>query len=294
MFNSISTGLISLDKAIGIGGIPRGRIIELYGPESSGKTTLALSIIAKAQKRDNYAAFIDAENAMDLEYAKKLGVCTTDLIISQPVTGEEALELVEIFVRSNAFDIIVIDSVAALVPKAELEGELKVGYIGLHSRLMSQSLRRLSNIISRSKTSVIFINQVRNRISSIFGNKKVTSGGKALGFYSSLRLDICSIAKIKEADRTIGHRTVIKITKNKMGYPFESTEFDIMYNEGVSFIGDIVDTAIKSNIITKSGTWFYFNNANLGQGRNNVKIYLQENKELCNKIEKEIKTFYIE
>ena len=287
----ISTGSISLDAAIGIGGIPRGRVIEIYGPESSGKTTLTLHIIAEAQKAGGYAAFIDAEHAMDPEYAKKLGVDTDNLLISQPDTGEQALDITETLVRSGALDVIVIDSVAALVPKAELDGDMGDTHVGLQARLMSQALRKLTGTVSKSKTSVIFINQIRHKIGVMFGSPETTSGGNALKFYSSLRLDIRRIGQIKEGDQVVGNRTRVKVVKNKIAPPFKNTEFDIMYGEGISYEGDLLDLAVQADIVNKTGAWFAFNNEKIGQGRENAKRYLKENEKVCNEIEKAVKAF---
>ena len=287
----ISTGSISLDAAIGIGGIPRGRVIEIYGPESSGKTTLTLHIIAEAQKAGGYAAFIDAEHAMDPEYAKKLGVDTDNLLISQPDTGEQALDITETLVRSSALDVIVIDSVAALVPKAELDGDMGDTHVGLQARLMSQALRKLTGTVSKSRTSVIFINQIRHKIGVMFGSPETTSGGNALKFYSSLRLDIRRIGQIKEGDQVVGNRTRVKVVKNKCAPPFKNTEFDIMYGEGISYEGDLLDLAVQADIVNKTGAWFAYNNEKIGQGRENAKRYLKENEKVCNKIEKAVKAF---
>ncbi len=288
---SISTGSISLDSAIGIGGVPRGRIIEIYGPESSGKTTLTLHIIAEAQKIDGYAAFIDAEHALDPVYARNLGVDTTNLLIAQPDTGEQALDITETLVRSGALDVIVIDSVAALVPKAELDGDMGDSHMGLQARLMSQALRKLTGTVSKSKTSVIFINQLRHKIGVMFGSPETTTGGNALKFYSSLRLDIRRIAQIKDGDNVVGNRTRVKVVKNKVAPPFRMTEFDIMYGEGISITGDLLDLAVKADIVLKTGSWFSFEDAKIGQGRENVKQYLKDNKKVYNKIEKQVKKF---
>ena len=282
----IPTGSISLDYALGIGGIPRGRIIEIYGPESSGKTTLALHIIAEAQKMGGLAAFVDAEHALDPTYAKRLGVDTVNLLVSQPDTGEQALEIVETLVRSGAIDVIVIDSVAALVPRAELEGEMGDSHVGLQARLMSQALRKLTATVSKSNTSVIFINQLREKIGVMFGNPETTTGGRALKFYTSIRLDIRRIASIKDSEHTIGNRTRVKVVKNKLAPPFRECEFDIMYNEGISKEGDLLDLAVKLGIVQKSGTWYSFGEERLGQGRENVKNFLKENTEFRDKIEK--------
>ncbi len=287
----ISTGCISLDASIGIGGIPRGRITEIYGPESSGKTTLALHVVAEAQKLKGYAAFIDAEHAMDPEYSKKLGVDIDNLLISQPDTGEQALDIAETLVRSGALDVIVIDSVAALVPKAELDGEMGDTHVGLQARLMSQALRKLTGTVAKSKTAVIFINQIRHKIGVMFGSPETTTGGNALKFYSSLRLDIRRIAQIKEGDQVVGNRTRVKVVKNKVAPPFKNTEFDIMYGEGISYEGDLLDLAVKAEVVNKTGAWFSYNNEKIGQGRENSKRYLKENKKIKTKIEKAVKDF---
>jgi len=289
--DSISTGSISLDAAIGIGGIPRGRITEIYGPESSGKTTLALHIVAEAQKTGGYAAFIDAEHAMDPEYAKKLGVEIENLLISQPDTGEQALDIAETLVRSGALDVIVIDSVAALVPKAELDGDMGDTHMGLQARLMSQALRKLTGTVSKSRTSVIFINQIRYKIGVMFGSPETTTGGNALKFYSSLRLDIRRIAQIKEGDQVVGNRTRVKVVKNKVAPPFRTTEFDIMYGEGISYEGDLLDLAVQADIVNKTGAWFSFNDEKIGQGRENAKRYLKENEKACHEIETAVRAF---
>tara|TARA_B100001250_G_scaffold352482_1_gene325271 strand:- start:587 stop:1585 length:999 start_codon:yes stop_codon:yes gene_type:complete len=288
---SISTGSISLDSAIGIGGVPRGKIIEVYGPESSGKTTLALHIIAQAQKNNGYAAFIDAEHALDPAYAEKLGVNIKNLLFSQPDSGEQALEIVESWVRSMALDIIVIDSVAALTPKAELEGDMGDSHMGLQARLMSQALRKLTALVSKTDTSILFINQLRQKIGVMFGSPETTTGGNALKFYSSLRLDIRRIGQIKDMDMVIGNRTRVKIVKNKVAPPFKMTEFDIMYGKGISYEGDLIDLAIKANIVAKTGSWFSFEDTQIGQGREKVKTALKEDKKLKNKIEKQVKAY---
>jgi len=288
---SISTGSISLDSAIGIGGVPRGKIIEVYGPESSGKTTLALHIIAQAQKNNGYAAFIDAEHALDPAYAEKLGVNIKNLLLSQPDSGEQALEIVESWVRSMALDIIVIDSVAALTPKAELEGDMGDSHMGLQARLMSQALRKLTALVSKTDTSILFINQLRQKIGVMFGSPETTTGGNALKFYSSLRLDIRRIGQIKDMDMVIGNRTRVKIVKNKVAPPFKMTEFDIMYGKGISYEGDLIDLAIKANIVAKTGSWFSFEDTQIGQGREKVKTALKEDKKLKNKIEKQVKAY---
>ena len=287
----ISTGSISLNAALGIGGIPRGRITEIYGPESSGKTTLSLHIIAEAQKSGGYAAFIDAEHAMDPEYAKKLGVDTDNLLISQPDTGEQALDITETLVRSGALDVIVIDSVAALVPKAELDGDMGDSHMGLQARLMSQALRKLTGTVSKSRTSVIFINQIRHKIGVMFGSPETTTGGNALKFYASIRLDIRRIGQIKEGDQVVGNRTRVKVVKNKVAPPFKNTEFDIMYGVGISYEGDLLDLAVQGNVVSKMGAWFSFKDEKIGQGRENTKRYLQENEKIRNKIEEDVKAF---
>ena len=288
---STSTGSISLDAALGIGGIPRGRITEIYGPESSGKTTLTLHIIAEAQKTGGYAAFIDAEHAMDPEYAKKLGVDTDNLLISQPDTGEQALDITETLVRSGALDIIVIDSVAALVPKAELDGDMGDSHMGLQARLMSQALRKLTGSVSKSRTSVIFINQIRHKIGVMFGSPETTTGGNALKFYASIRLDIRRIGQIKEGDQLVGNRTRVKVVKNKVAPPFKNTEFDIMYGEGISYEGDLLDLAVQADIVNKMGAWYSYNKEKIGQGRENAKRYLQDNENVRNEIETGVKAF---
>ena len=289
--DGIPTGSISLDAAIGIGGIPRGRITEIYGPESSGKTTLALHVVAQAQKTGGYAAFIDAEHAMDPEYAKKLGVDIENLLISQPDTGEQALDITETLVRSGALDIIIIDSVAALVPKAELDGEMGDTHMGLQARLMSQALRKLTGTVSKSKTSVVFINQIRHKIGVMFGSPETTTGGNALKFYASLRLDIRRIGQIKEGDQIVGNRTRVKVVKNKIAPPFKNTEFDIMYGEGISYEGDLLDLATQADIVNKTGAWYSFNSEKIGQGRENTKRFLQENEKVRNEIETGVKAF---
>ena len=288
---SISTGSISLDAALGIGGIPRGRITEIYGPESSGKTTLTLHIIAEAQKTGGYAAFIDAEHAMDPEYAKKLGVDADNLLISQPDTGEQALDITETLVRSGALDIIVIDSVAALVPKAELDGDMGDSHMGLQARLMSQALRKLTGSVAKSRTSVIFINQIRHKIGVMFGSPETTTGGNALKFYASIRLDIRRIGQIKEGDQVVGNRTRVKVVKNKVAPPFKNTEFDIMYGEGISYEGDLLDLAVQADIVNKMGAWYSYNKEKIGQGRENAKRYLQDNENVRNEIETGVKAF---
>ncbi|MFQ5652108.1 MAG: recombinase RecA [bacterium] len=287
--DAIPTGSISLDAALGIGGVPRGRVIEVYGPESSGKTTLTLHVIAEAQKRGGLAAFIDAEHALDANYAKNLGVDTENLLISQPDTGEQALEITETLVRSGALDVVVIDSVAALVPKAEIEGEMGDAQMGLQARLMSQAMRKLAGIISKSHTCVIFVNQIREKIGVMFGNPETTTGGRALKFYASVRLDIRRIASIKDGEHLVGNRTRVKVVKNKIAPPFREAEFDIMYGTGISREGDLIDLAVKHNIVQKSGTWFSYGEERLGQGRENVKKYLLENTELLKQINKQVR-----
>jgi len=289
--NGISTGSISLDAAVGIGGVPRGRIVEIYGPESSGKTTLTLHIIAQAQKNNGVAAFIDAEHAFDPSYAKKLGVDFESLYFSQPDNGEQALEIADILVRSGTLDVIVIDSVAALVPKAELEGDMGDSHMGLQARLMSQALRKLTGTVSKSKTCVIFINQLRHKIGVMFGSPETTTGGNALKFYSSLRLDIRRIASIKDSDSIIGNRTRVKVVKNKMASPGRMCEFDIMYGEGISYEGDLLDLAVKADIIKKMGSWYSYDEEKIGQGRENAKKYLKDNEKFMLKIKKEVREF---
>ena len=289
--NSISTGCLSLDVALGVGGIPRGRIIEIYGPESSGKTTLALHIVAEAQKAGGYAAFIDAEHAMDPQYSQKLGVNLEELLVSQPDTGEQALEITETLVRSSALDVIVVDSVAALVPRAELEGEMGDSHVGLQARLMSQALRKLTGTVSRSNTAVIFINQIREKIGIMFGNPETTPGGRALKFYTSVRMDIRRIATIKDGQDAVGNRTRVKVVKNKVAAPFKQTEFDIMYNQGISYEGDILDLALQGNIIEKMGSWFSYGDLKIGQGRENSKQYLSDNDEMREEVVTKVKSF---
>jgi len=289
--NVISTGCFSLDIALGVGGVPKGRIIEIFGPESGGKTTLALHIIAEAQKAGGFAAFIDAEHALDPQYAKKLGVDIDELLISQPDMGEQALEITETLVRSGALDLIVIDSVAALVPRAELEGDMGDSHMGLQARLMSQALRKLTGTVSRSNTCVIFINQIREKIGVMFGNPETTPGGRALKFYTSIRMDIRRITAIKEGTDVIGNRTRVKVVKNKVAAPFKMTEFDIMYGKGISYIGDILDLAVKGDIIQKTGSWFSYGDIRIGQGRENSKSYLEENPKELEKVLNEVKAF---
>jgi recombination protein RecA len=285
----IPTGSVSLDAALGVGGVPRGRIVEIYGPESSGKTTLALHIIAEAQKREGLAAFVDAEHALDPSYAKKLGVDTVNLLVSQPDSGEQALEIVETLVRSGALDVIVIDSVAALVPRAEIEGEMGDSHMGLQARLMSQALRKLTGTVSKSNTCVVFINQVREKIGVMFGNPETTTGGRALKFYTSMRMDIRRIATIKEGQDVVGNRTKVKVVKNKMAPPFREAEFDIMYSQGISMEGDLLDQAVNHNLIQKSGTWFSYGETRLGQGRENVKRYLKEDEKILSELNRKVR-----
>ena len=291
MDNVISTGALSLDVALGIGGVPRGRIIEIFGPESSGKTTLALHIVAEAQKLDGYAAFIDAEHALDPEYSKRLGVNTEELLVSQPDSGEQALEITETLVRSSALDVIVIDSVAALVPRVELEGEMGDTHVGLQARLMSQALRKLTGTVSRSNTCVIFVNQIREKIGVMYGNPETTPGGRALKFYTSIRMEIRRIATIKDGTESVGNRTRVKVVKNKVAPPFKMTEFDIMYGRGISFEGDILDLAVKGDIIEKMGSWFSYGDLKIGQGRENAKLYLKENPKELKKVVSKVKAF---
>jgi recombination protein RecA len=288
--NSISTGSLSLDIALGIGGVPRGRVIEIFGPEASGKTTLALHIIAEAQKNNGIAAFIDAEHALDPNYAKNIGINIDELIISQPDTGEQALEITESLVRSNAVDVIVIDSVAALVPKAEIEGNMGDSYMGLQARLMSQALRKLTAIISKSRTTTVFVNQIREKIGIFFGNPETTPGGRALKFYSTIRMDIRRRATIKKDEDNIGITVKVKVVKNKLAPPFKETLFDIIFGKGISKEGDIIDLGIKYNILQKSGVWISYNNIRFGQGRENCKTYLQEHPEIAKEIENKILT----
>ena len=283
--NSISTGCLSLDVALGVGGIPRGRVSEIFGPESSGKTTLALHIIAEAQKTGGYAAFIDAEHAMDAQYSKMLGVNIEELLVSQPDTGEQALEITETLVRSSALDVIVIDSVAALVPRAELEGEMGDSHVGLQARLMSQALRKLTGTVSRSNTAVIFINQIREKIGIMYGNPETTPGGRALKFYTSVRLDIRRITSIKDGTDIIGNRTRVKVVKNKVAPPFKKTELEILYNEGISKEGEILDLGVTKNILEKNGSFYSFEGERLGQGRDAVRKFLKNNPDLTKKIE---------
>ncbi len=283
--DAISSGSISIDVALGVGGFPRGRVIEIFGPESSGKTTLALHAIAEAQKLGGAAAFVDAEHALDANYARRLGVDVDDLLVSQPDSGEQALEIAEVLIRSGAIDIIVIDSVAALVPRAELEGEMGEAQMGLQARLMSQALRKLTGIVSKSKTCLVFINQIREKIGVMFGNPETTTGGRALKFYASVRLDVRRIASIKDGDAVVGNRTKAKIVKNKVAPPFREAEFDIMYGEGISREGDILDLAVEKNIVDKSGSWFSFQGERIGQGRDNAKQFMKDNHDYRGRIE---------
>ena len=286
---TISTGSLSLDLELGIGGFPKGRIVEIYGPESSGKTTLALHALAESQKNGGTCAFIDAEHALDPVYAKKLGVDTDNMLISQPDNGEQALEIADTLVSSSAIDLLVVDSVAALVPRAEIEGDMGDSHMGLHARLMSQALRKLTGSIAKSNTLVIFINQIRQKIGIMFGNPETTTGGNALKFYASIRLDIRRIGAIKDRDQIIGNQTKVKVVKNKLAPPFKTVEFDIMYGEGISKTGEIVDLAVKHNIIDKAGAWYSYNNDRIGQGRENVKIFLKDNPDVANNIENELR-----
>ena len=289
--NIISTGCLSLDVALGVGGVPRGRIIEIYGPESGGKTTLALHIVSEAQKNSGYAAFVDVEHALDPEYAKVLGVNTEDLLVSQPDTGEQALEITETLVRSGALDVIVLDSVAALVPKAELDGEMGDSHMGLQARLMSQALRKLTGTVSRSNTCVLFINQIREKIGIMFGNPETTPGGRALKFYSSQRLEIRRITTIKNGTDPVGNRVRVKVVKNKVAPPFKMAEFDIMYGQGISYIGDVLDLAVTGDIVQKMGAWYAYKDEKIGQGRENTKAFLEENHDLLSDIVKQVKGF---
>jgi recombination protein RecA len=287
--DSIPTGSISIDYALGIGGMPRGRVVEIYGPESSGKTTLALQVIAEAQKTGGMAAFVDAEHALDAAYAQKLGVDLENLLVSQPDNGEQALEIVEVLIRSGGVDVVVVDSVAALVPKAEIEGEMGDAQMGLQARLMSQALRKLTGVVSKSKTTLIFINQLREKIGVMFGNPETTTGGRALKFYASVRIDIRRIASIKDGDQVIGGRTRVKVVKNKMAPPFREAEFDIMYGEGISREGDLLDLGVEKRIIEKSGAWFAYAGERLGQGRENAKQFLKENPDIRQIIDERVR-----
>ncbi len=287
--DTISTGAISIDYALGIGGVPRGRVVEIFGPESSGKTTLALQVIAQAQKTGGMAAFVDAEHALDAAYAQKLGVDLDGLLVSQPDNGEQALEIVEVLIRSNGVDVVVVDSVAALVPRAEIEGEMGEAQMGLQARLMSQALRKLTGAVSKSKTCLIFINQLREKIGVMFGNPETTTGGRALKFYSSVRVDIRRIASIKEGEAVVGGRTRVKIVKNKLAPPFREAEFDVMYGEGISKTGDLLDLGVDKRIIEKSGAWFAYGGERLGQGRENVKQFLKEHADMTRTIEERVR-----
>jgi recombination protein RecA len=289
--NVISTGCLSLDVALGVGGVPKGRIIEIFGPESSGKTTLTLHVVAEAQKAGGYAAFIDAEHAMDPEYAKNLGVNLDELLVSQPDSGEQSLEITETLVRSGALDVIVVDSVAALVPRAELEGEMGDSHMGLQARLMSQALRKLTGTVSKSNTTVIFVNQIREKIGVMFGNPETTPGGRALKFYSSVRMDIRRITSLKDGTDMVGNRTRVKVVKNKVAPPFKMTEFDIMYGKGISKEGDIIDLAITGDIVEKMGAWFSYGDMKIGQGKENSKKYLLENPDIYEEIIKKVRSF---
>ena len=289
----IPTGSIALDTALGTGGVPYGRIVEIYGPESSGKTTLTLHMVAQAQKKGGVAAFIDAEHALDPEYAQKLGVDVENLLISQPDSGEQALEIAEVLVRSGAVDLVIVDSVAALVPKAELEGEMGDSHMGLQARLMSQALRKLTAVVSRAHTCLIFINQIRMKIGVMFGNPETTTGGNALKFYSSVRLDIRKIATIKSGDEVVGNKTRVKVVKNKVAPPFQQAEFEIMFGEGISRIGEVLDLAVNHDIVEKSGAWYSYNGNRLGQGRDNVKRLLGENPELVDELELKVRTIML-
>ena len=290
--DSISTGCLDLDIALGIGGVPRGRIIEIYGPESSGKTTVALHVAAEAQKLGGAVAFVDAEHALDPSYARNLGVDTENLIVSQPDTGEQGLEIAEALVRSGAIDVLVVDSVAALVPRAEIEGEMGDSHVGLQARLMSQALRKLTGTINKSKCVVIFINQLREKVGVMFGNPETTTGGRALKFYSSIRLDVRRIDSIKQGDEIVGNRTRVKVMKNKVAPPFKQAEFDIMYNEGISRNGNIVDVGVKENIVQKSGAWFAYNGEKIGQGRENAKQFLAQHPDIMKEIDTKVRKHY--
>jgi len=285
----ISTGSISFDAALGVGGFPRGRVIEVYGPESSGKTTITLQVIAEAQRNGGMAAFVDAEHALDPSYAKKLGVDVDNLLVSQPDSGEQALEITEALVRSGAIDVLVVDSVAALVPKAELDGEMGDSHVGLQARLMSQALRKLTGTVAKSRTSLVFINQIREKIGVMFGNPETTTGGRALKFYSSVRVDIRRIAAVKDGDSVVGNRTKVKIVKNKVAAPFREAEFDILYGEGISREGDVLDLAVANNIVEKSGAWYSYSGERIGQGRENTRTYLKENKDVFIKLDSEVR-----
>ena len=291
---TVPTGSLSLDIALGIGGLPKGRIIEIYGPESSGKTTLALHVLAESQKNGGQCAFIDAEHALDPVYARKLGVDTDNMLISQPDNGEQALEIADTLVNSNAIDVLVIDSVAALVPRAELEGDMGDSHMGLHARLMSQALRKLTGSISKSNAMVIFINQIRQKIGVMFGNPETTTGGNALKFYASVRMDIRRIGALKDRDKIVGNQTKVKIVKNKLAPPFKTVEFDIMYGEGISKTGEILDIAVDKGIVEKAGAWYSYDNERIGQGRENAKIYLKENPDVADKLENKLREKEVE
>jgi recombination protein RecA len=289
---AIPTGSMSLDVALGIGGVPRGRIIEIYGPEGSGKTTLTLSIVAQAQKLGGVAAFIDAEHALDLGYARKIGVDVDNILISQPDTGEQALDIAEVLIRSSAIDIVVVDSVAALVPAAEIEGEMGDSHVGLQARLMSQALRKLAGAVSKSKTCLIFTNQIRMKIGVLYGNPETTTGGNALKFYATIRLDIRRIGQITDGDTVIGNQTRVKVVKNKVAPPFRQAEFEILFGEGISFEGDLVELGVSSNIVTKTGSWYSFGEERIGQGKDNARMFLKENKDIRKKIEESVRAHY--
>jgi recombination protein RecA len=286
----ISTSLMSIDYALGVGGIPRGRVVEVFGPESSGKTTFALHVVAEAQRQGGVAAFIDAEHALDPDYAKKLGVDVDNLMVSQPDSGEQALEIAEILIRSGALDVVVIDSVAALVPKAELDGEMGDSHVGLQARLMSQALRKLTGIVSKTKTSLVFINQIREKIGVMFGNPETTTGGRALKFYASMRIDIRRIGAIKDGDEAVGSRTKLKVVKNKLAPPFRVAEFDVLYGEGFSREGDLIDLGLAHRIVDKSGAWFSYGDLRLGQGRENARIFLKDNPDLAREIDQKLRS----
>ncbi len=290
---TISTGILTLDMALGVGGVPRGRVIEIYGPESSGKTTVALHIIAEAQKNGGVAAFIDAEHALDPKYARNLGVDIDNLLISQPDTGEQALEIAEALVRSGAIDVIVVDSVAALVPRAEIEGEMGDAHVGLQARLMSQALRKLTGAISKSNTIVVFINQIREKVGIMFGNPEITPGGRALKFYASVRMEVRKIETLKQGSDMVGNRTRVKVVKNKIAPPFKQADFDIIYGEGVSREGSIIDIAVDLDIIEKSGTWYSYSDTRIGQGRENARVYLKEHPEICQEVEKRVREKFV-
>ncbi|HET7452024.1 MAG TPA: recombinase RecA [Thermoanaerobaculia bacterium] len=289
LISAIPTGSIAVDAALGVGGVPRGRVVEIFGPESSGKTTLSLQIIAQAQKKGGIAAFIDAEHAMDAEYAKKLGVDTDNLLVSQPDSGEQALEIAEMLIRSGAIDVVVVDSVAALVPRAEIEGEMGDSHVGLQARLMSQALRKLTGSLYRSNTCLIFINQIREKIGVMFGNPETTTGGRALKFYASVRIDIRRIASIKDGETVVGSRTKVKVVKNKVASPFRQAEFDINYGEGISRGGELLDLGMEAKLVEKSGSWLSYGDMRIGQGRENAKLFLKENPDLANEIERKIR-----